>query len=153
MIKNINISHIWVFDQDEALDFYAGKLGLEVSADMEFGGQMRWLTVRPQGVTDREILLEKVAPPSVDPEAASQIRELVAKGASGFAAGFVTDDAQAMFESLKAKGVDITEEPTQQFYGIDFAVRDPFGNRIRFVQFTQQGDGVPNPGADVSASQ
>ena len=27
MIKGINISHVWVFDQDEALDFYVGKLG------------------------------------------------------------------------------------------------------------------------------
>lgn len=146
MIKSINISHIWVFDQDEALDFYVGKLGLEVSADMVFGGEMRWLTVRPKGVTDRDILLEKAAPPSVDPEAAKQIRELVSKGASGFAVGFVTDDAHAMCDALRAKGVDITEEPTQQFYGIDFAVRDPFGNRIRFVQYTQPGDGVPNPG-------
>ncbi len=47
MITSINISHVWVFDQDEALDFYVGTLGLEVSADMEFGGALRWLTVRP----------------------------------------------------------------------------------------------------------
>ena len=134
MITSINISHVWVFDQDEALDFYVGKLGLEVSADMEFGGAMRWLTVRPKGLTDREILLEKVGPPSVDPDAAIKIRELVSKGASGFAVGFVTPDANALYQDLKSKGVEITEEPTVQLYGTDFAVRDPFGNRIRFVE-------------------
>jgi catechol 2,3-dioxygenase-like lactoylglutathione lyase family enzyme len=31
MLKSITISGIFVLDQDEALDFYAGKLGLEVS--------------------------------------------------------------------------------------------------------------------------
>jgi uncharacterized glyoxalase superfamily protein PhnB len=134
MITSINISHVWVFDQDEALDFYVGTLGLEVSADMEFGGAMRWLTVRPKGTTDREVLLEKVAPPSVDPESVEKIRDVISKGASGFAVGFVTTDANALFADLKAKGVEITEEPTTQFYGTDFGIRDPFGNRIRFVE-------------------
>ena len=138
MIKGINISHVWVFDQDEALDFYVGKLGLEVSADVNFG-PMRWLTVRPKGQTEREILLELAAPPSVDPDAATQIRELVSKGATGFTVGFVTDDAHATFEDLKAKGVEIREEPEERPYGIDFAIRDPFGNHIRVVQqFAQQ---------------
>jgi len=139
MIKGINISHVWVFDQDEALDFYVGKLGLEVSADVDFG-PMRWLTVRPKGQTEREILLELVAPPSVDPEAAEQIRGLVTKGATGFTVGFVTDDARATCEQLKAHGVEIREEPQERPYGIDFAIRDPFGNHIRIVQqFTQPG--------------
>lgn len=133
MINGINMSHVWVFDQDEALDFYVGKLGIEVSADVNFG-PMRWLTVRPPNQPDREILLELVAPPSVDPEAARQIRELVAKGASGYSVGFTTDDPQGTFEDLKAKGVDIREEPQQRPYGIDFAIRDPFGNQIRVVQ-------------------
>jgi len=31
MLNSINITHIWVFDQNEALEFYVGKLGLEVS--------------------------------------------------------------------------------------------------------------------------
>src|SRR5690606_29038581 len=125
MIKSINITHVWVFDQDEALEFYVGKLGLEVSADMDLGGAMRWLTVRPKGETQREILLEMVGPPSVDPEAAKQIRELVAKGATGFTVGFVTDDARGLCEELRAKGVEIREEPVDQFYGTDFAIRDP----------------------------
>ncbi len=133
MINGINLSHVWVFDQDEALEFYVGKLGLEVSADIDFG-PMRWLTVRPNGQDGRDILLELVAPPSVDPEAAEQIRELVAKGASGFAVGFVTGDARGFCEELRAKGVTIREEPEDRPYGIDFAIRDPFGNHIRIVE-------------------
>lgn len=45
MLNGINITHVWVFDQNEALEFYVGKLGLEVSGDIDLGG-MRWLTVR-----------------------------------------------------------------------------------------------------------
>lgn len=142
MITGINISHVWVFDQDEALDFYVGKLGLEVSADIMFGGEMRWLTVIPKGEMQREILLEKIAPPSVDPDAAKQLRELIAKGATGFTVGFVTDDARGLCEELRAKGVEIREEPVDQFYGTDFAIRDPFGNHIRIVQPAQQPGGV-----------
>ena len=133
MLNGINITHIWVFDQNEALEFYVGKLGLEVSADLDLGG-MRWLTVRVPGQPGRDILLEKLGPPSIDPDAASQLRALIAKGASGFTAGFTTNNCQAVYADLKAKGVDITQEPVTHFYGTDIGVRDPFGNHIRIVQ-------------------
>lgn len=133
MLKSIGITHIWVFDQNEALEFYVGKLGLEVSGDMDLG-PMRWLTVRVPGQPGRDILLEKVGPPSIDPATADSIRELIAKGASGFAAGFTTDNCQAVYEDLKAKGVDITQEPVTRFYGTDIGIRDPFGNHLRIVQ-------------------
>jgi hypothetical protein len=65
MLNSINITHIWVFDQNEALEFYVGKLGLEVSGDMDLGN-MRWLTVRVPGQPGRDIFLEKIGPPSLD---------------------------------------------------------------------------------------
>jgi predicted enzyme related to lactoylglutathione lyase len=71
----------------------------------------------------------------MDQKSAEQMRELISKGASGFAAGFSTSDARKTYETLKAKGVDIAEEPTDRGYGIDFGLRDPFGNHIRIVQF------------------
>ena len=36
--------------------------------------------------------------------------------------------------SLRAAGVEFTQEPTERFYGTDCALRDPFGNPIRFTQ-------------------
>jgi catechol 2,3-dioxygenase-like lactoylglutathione lyase family enzyme len=134
MLKAINISHIWVLDQDQALDFYVGKLGLEVSADMNFG-PMRWLTVRVPGDPTRDILLELPAPPSVDEASAATIRELVSKGATGFTVGLVSDDVRKTHEDLRAKGVEITQEPVEQPYGIDIGIRDPFGNHLRIVEF------------------
>ena len=142
MLTSIHISHVFVTDQDQALDFYVNKLGLEVSDDMDLGF-MRWLTVRVPGDESRVVLLEKAAPPSMDEEAAAQVRELVAKGASGFAVGFTTDDCRKTFEDLKSRGVEFTQEPVEQFYGTDIGIRDPFGNHIRIVQFAPVPAGQP----------
>jgi catechol 2,3-dioxygenase-like lactoylglutathione lyase family enzyme len=139
MLNAITISHVWVLDQDEALDFYVGKLGLEVTSDQNLGF-MRWLTVGVPGQPGREILLELPGPPSQDEATGRQIRELVSKGATGFAVGFSTDDAQKTYETLVAKGVEFTQEPTARDYGTDMGLRDPFGNHIRIVQFAA----VPN---------
>jgi catechol 2,3-dioxygenase-like lactoylglutathione lyase family enzyme len=133
MFKNISITAVTVLDQDEALDFYVGKLGFEVSADVDMGF-MRWLTISAPGDPDREILLERPGPPAHDDATAEQVRELVTKGAAGFALGLRTDDLRKTYEELKAKGVEFTDEPTERFYGIDCGLRDPFGNNIRIVQ-------------------
>jgi len=142
MLNSINISHVFVSDQDKALDFYVGKLGLEVSSDVNFG-PMRWLTVRVQGDPTRDILLEKPGAPAMDEATATKVRELVAKGASGFAVGFTTADIYKTYETLKARGVEFHQEPTDRGYGIDCGVRDPFGNHIRIVQFHGAVNTVP----------
>jgi uncharacterized glyoxalase superfamily protein PhnB len=142
MLTAITISHVWVFDQDVALDFYVNKLGLEVRNDMNLGF-MRWLTVGVPGDQTREILLELPGPPSVDVQAAAQIRELISKGATGFTVGFTTDDCRKTYETLLARGVEFTQEPTERFYGIDIGLRDPFGNHIRITQLVPR-DVTPN---------
>ncbi|HVX45949.1 MAG TPA: VOC family protein [Mycobacteriales bacterium] len=133
MYNSINLSHVFVLDQDEALDFYVGKLGLELSADVDFGF-MRWLTVRVPGQDGREILLEKPGPPAMDDATAEQVRELVTKGATGFTFGLTTDDCQKTYETLRDRGVEFNDEPTDRGYGIDCGGRDPFGNHFRIVQ-------------------
>jgi catechol 2,3-dioxygenase-like lactoylglutathione lyase family enzyme len=138
MLNAITISHVWVLDQDQALDFYVGTLGLEVTNDQNLGF-MRWLTVGVPGQPGREILLELPGPPAIDEATGQQIREQVTKGATGFTIGFSTDNCQKTYETLLAKGVEFTQEPTEREYGIDMGLRDPFGNHIRIVQ--------PTPGA------
>jgi uncharacterized glyoxalase superfamily protein PhnB len=95
---------------------------------------MRWLTVRVPGQPGRDILLERPGPPAMDEATARQARELVAKGASGFTIGFTTNDCRKTYEALLAKGVEFTQEPVEQPYGIDVGLRDPFGNHIRIAQ-------------------
>ena len=133
MLNNIRLSALFVLDQDQALDFYVGKLGLEVANDVDLGF-MRWLTVQLPGQPDREILLEAPGPPAMDDGTAEQVRELVTKGATGGWIGFTTDDVRTTYDELLAKGVEFTEEPTERSYGIDCGLRDPFGNAIRITQ-------------------
>jgi catechol 2,3-dioxygenase-like lactoylglutathione lyase family enzyme len=137
MLNALTQSQIYVLDQDEALDFYVNKLGLELNTDADLGF-MRWLTVNVPGHPDRQILLEKPGPPAMDAKTAEQVRELVTKGAMGGWLIFTTDDAQKTYEALKAKGVELNEEPTERPYGIDFGLRDPFGNNIRIGQLTSK---------------
>ncbi|WP_034263514.1 VOC family protein [Actinospica robiniae] len=138
MFTSINISQIYVLDQDEALDFYVGKLGLEVNTDADLGF-MRWLTVQVPGRPDRAILLEKPGPPRLDEATADQVRELLTKGAMGGSLFFTTDDCRKTYETLLAKGVEFTDELTERDYGTDCGLRDPFGNSIRFTQLSSAG--------------
>jgi catechol 2,3-dioxygenase-like lactoylglutathione lyase family enzyme len=138
MYQSITRSQLFVLDQDEAVDFYVGKLGLEVSADLDLGF-MRWLTVCIPGDPSREILLEKPGPPAMDEATAVQVRELVAKGAMSGWLCITTANAQRTYETLHDRGVDITDEPAARPYGIDFGIRDPFGNAIRIGQMFDPG--------------
>ncbi len=133
MLTSINITGVFVLDQDEALKFYVNKLGLEVRQDMDLG-VMRWLTVGVPGDTGREILLELPGAPAYDEKITEQIRDLVTKGGTGFTAGFTTDNCRKLHEELNAKGVEFTQEPVEHFYGTDMGLRDPFGNNIRVTQ-------------------
>src|SRR5579859_2642373 len=134
MITRLNVTSIMVLDKEEALDFYVNKLGLEKGSDVKQGAY-RWLTVRVPGDAGTEISLEQPGPPVQDEATAAQLRELISKGAMGGLV-FVTDDVRGLYETLKARGVtDFTQEPTENFYGTDMGVRDPFGNAIRILQY------------------
>ena len=137
MIK-ITHAQVWVHDQDEALAYYTDKVGMEVREDVtlpELGG-FRWLTVGPPAQPDVALaLIDIPGPPVFDEETAAQIRELTGKGAAG-TVFLGTDDCQASYEEMKARGVEFTEEPAQRPYGVDAAFRDPSGNQVRLVQTT-----------------
>lgn len=140
MYNAIIRSQIYVLDQDEALDFYKNTLGLEVADDLDLGF-MRWLTVRVPGDPGREILLELVGPPAMDDATAETARDLLTKGAMGGWLSITTDDAQTAYETLSERGVDINDELSEKPYGIDFGIRDPFGNAIRIGQLFEREEG------------
>ena len=135
-------SFIYVLDHDEAIDFYVGKLGLEIGADADLG-PFRWLTVHVPGKPESEIVLST---PEMghDEETAAAIRALVAKG-GGNGVIFSVDDCRKTYDELRAKGVEFTQEPTEHFYGIDAGLRDPFGNPMRLTQPAPQPLKIPTP--------
>ena len=130
-ITSLHIRSVPVLDQDEALDFYTTHLGFEVRDDVDLGF-MRWLTIGVPG-QPTSLLLELVGGPQHDEATAAQVRELVTKGALG-GTFLLSDDVQATYAALRDAGVEITQEPTEQPYGTDFGIRDPFGNQIRISQ-------------------
>jgi uncharacterized glyoxalase superfamily protein PhnB len=135
MIRIAN-AQLWVHDQDEALAFYTEKLGFEVRTDATLPelGNFRWLTVSPAGQPDVAIVLMAIpGPPVMDEEVASQVRSLMATGFAG-TVFLTTEDVQASYEELKARGVEFTEEPEERPYGIDSGFRDPSGNSFRLTQ-------------------
>jgi catechol 2,3-dioxygenase-like lactoylglutathione lyase family enzyme len=140
MLKTLSHSFIYVLDHDEAIDFYVGKLGLEIAVDADLG-PFRWVTVRVPGQEGTEIVLST---PEMghDEQTAAAIRELVAKG-GGNGVIFTVDDAHKTYEDLVAKGVEFTQEPTEHFYGIDCGVRYPFGNPLRLTQPAPQPLNIP----------
>jgi len=133
MITKLGSVSVKVLDQDEALDFYVNKLGLEKGQDIKQGAY-RWLTVRVPGDATTEIQLEEPGPPVHDEATAEQLRELISKGAMGSVV-LLSDDVRGLYATLKSRGVnDFTQEPTDHFYGTDMGLRDPFGNGIRVLQ-------------------
>ncbi|SJM50284.1 VOC family protein [Gulosibacter sp. 10] len=119
---------------DESLEFYRDVLGFEVRLDVGYE-DMRWITVGPPAQPDVNIVL---TPPAVDPgitEAErSAIVDMMAKGT--FAAlVLASEDVDAEFERVEARGADIVQEPMDQDYGLrDCAFRDPAGNLLRLQQ-------------------
>jgi catechol 2,3-dioxygenase-like lactoylglutathione lyase family enzyme len=128
MITALGIATIWCLDQDSAKEFFVGKLGLEERTDMTLGdGGMRWVTLGLRDQPGLQLALMEPGPPSLDPESAEQLRGLIAKGVLG-AGAFTTDDCQAEYERLSAKGVTFIQKPEKRPYGVEAIFRDDSGN-------------------------
>ena len=131
MPTSITHTPIYVTDLDAALAFYTERLGFELRQDVEFGPTMRWLTVAAPG-DEHELLLAAVDH-HVQPVDRDAMREIVAKG--NLAVFLRVDDVDGVFESLRAAGVEVLQEPIDEAYGVrDCAVRDPSGNHVRLSQ-------------------
>jgi catechol 2,3-dioxygenase-like lactoylglutathione lyase family enzyme len=131
MTLSITHTPVYCTDLDESLAFYTERLGFEVRNDVTMGPEMRWLTIAAPGAT-HEVLLAAVDHhiPAVDRTA---MREIVAKG--DLAIFIQVEDLDKTFESLRAAGTEILQEPIDQPYGVrDAAVRDPSGNHLRLSQ-------------------
>jgi catechol 2,3-dioxygenase-like lactoylglutathione lyase family enzyme len=138
MLKQLTHTQVWVHDQDEALAFYTERLGMELREDVTVPemGNFRWLSVGVPGQPDVSITLMAVpGPPVFDEETRAQIQAVLAKGAAG-GLFFATDDIQGSYEELKGRGVEFSQEPTEQPYGVDAGFRDPSGNQFRVTQTT-----------------
>ncbi len=122
MITKITHASIWVKDQDEALKFYRDTLGFKVTADNTSMPGYRWLTVAPQ-TGDFELVLNLATTPE----------QLAGIGRQGI---FIvnSDDLNADYAALKAKGVKFRTEMNVNPWGSDFIFEDLYGNDFDVVQ-------------------
>lgn len=125
----INLSSIYVDDQDRALRFYTEVLGFVKSREIPVG-EYKWLTVRSPDGGDTELSLE----PNANPIARTYQDALMAQGIPITA--FQVDDIEAEVRRLKAAGVKFTLEPTAM-PGVTIAMlADTCGNLIQIYQPT-----------------
>jgi uncharacterized glyoxalase superfamily protein PhnB len=128
----VGYTFLEVDDHEAALAFYRDALGFEVRQDVAME-EARWLTVGPAAQPELGIVLQTVGV-GRPVEDAQALKELLAKGSLG---GLVlqTDDVDATFESIRATGAEVMQEPIDQPFGVrDCAFRDPAGNQVRINQ-------------------
>ncbi|WP_235914829.1 VOC family protein, partial [Brucella tritici] len=128
----VGVAGIYVRDQDEAIDFYVGKLGFAVHTDAR-NGDYRWLTVHHPDQLGFQLGLFRPQPPTVDEATARQLDEVVAKGAMPPLVMLVKD-CHAAHAIFAAKGVEFTQEPIRRFGNVDASFRDPSGNGWKLVE-------------------
>lgn len=121
---------IFVDDQQRALDFYTGRLGFEVSADIPMG-EHRWLTVvDPQNPSGTQLSLEPKDHPAVRPFTDA----LVSDGIPFCVLG--VDDVRAEYDRLVALGETFTQPPTAMGPVIVAVLDDTCGNLVQLAEFT-----------------
>ncbi|MCB0032673.1 MAG: VOC family protein [Anaerolineales bacterium] len=126
----IELTSVFVQDQDKALQFYTEQLGFLKKRDFPVG-EFKWLTVvsaaAPEGT---ELLLE----PNDNPAAKAYQASLFEQGIP--AAAFAVDDIHAEYERLKAAGVLFSMEPTNMGGTTIAMLDDTCGNLIQLYQVT-----------------
>jgi catechol 2,3-dioxygenase-like lactoylglutathione lyase family enzyme len=112
-------------DYDRAIDFYVGKLGFRLTADID-QGRKRWVTIAPPG-GGADLVLARADAPAQDAAVGNQ--------AGGRVFLFLeTDDFDRDHALMLAAGVQFEEDPRHEPYGTVAVWRDPFGNRWDLLQ-------------------
>jgi glyoxylase I family protein len=123
----IKLSSVFVEDQAKALAFYTEVLGFEKRMDFPVGAY-RWITVATAGREDIQLALE----PNENP-AAKAFQEAMFSQSIPLAS-FETDDLDAEYARLSAKGVAFTRPPTNAGPVKIAVLSDTVGNLIQLHQ-------------------
>jgi catechol 2,3-dioxygenase-like lactoylglutathione lyase family enzyme len=121
MISGIHAVALTVRDQERALEFYVGTLGLEKRLDAPFG-EGRWIEVAPPGSTTSIALVAGEPGP----------------GGLGTAVRFASPDIDATHAELRGRGVDVDPEVLRMgdYAPPMFTLRDPDGNVLVVVELS-----------------
>ena len=132
MSQGVQVVGLYVRDQEEAVEFYVEKLGFRVHTDVR-NGDYRWLTVQHPDQPSFQLGLFRPGPPTLDAGTAQAVREIVAKGAMPPLV-LEVDDCRAACDRMRARGVELTQEPVERYGSVDAGFRDPSGNGWKVIQ-------------------
>ena len=121
-----------VRDYDEAIGFFVGKLGFELSEDTDRGGGKRWVRVTPKGGETSLLLARAVT---------DEQRAAVGDQAGGRVWLFLeTDDFARDHAAFSAAGVRFREAPRREVYGMVAVFEDLYGNAWDLIEPATPGD-------------
>ena len=132
MSQGVGVVGLYVRNQDEAVEFYVGKLGFRVHTDAR-NGNYRWLTVQHPEQPSFQLGLFAPEQPQLDAATVQSVREIVAKGGMPPLV-LLVDDCRAAYERMRASGVEFTQEPIARYGNVDASFRDPSGNGWKMLQ-------------------
>ena len=124
----IKLTSVYVDDQEKALHFYTDVLGFVKKADFS-QGPYRWLTVAsPEDQDGIELQL------TLNNNSAAKTYQQAMFQQGQPAAMFFTDDLDADYGRLKARGADFTMAPTDVTASKIAKVNDTVGNVIQLTE-------------------
>ena len=124
----IKVISLYVDDQEKALRFYTEVLGFVKKTDFS-QGPFRWLTVAsPEDADGTELQLAL----NNNPTAKAYQQAMFQQNQPG--AMFFTDDLQADYERMKARGAEFTMPPTDVTASKIATLNDTCGNLIQVTQ-------------------
>jgi predicted enzyme related to lactoylglutathione lyase len=127
----IKLTSAYVDDQEKALRFYTDVLGFVKKADFS-NGPFRWLTVAsPEDPDGTELQL------ALNDKPAAKAYQQAMFQQNQPAAMFFSDDVQADYERMKARGAEFTMAPTDVTGSKIAMLKDTCGNLIQVTQLVR----------------
>jgi catechol 2,3-dioxygenase-like lactoylglutathione lyase family enzyme len=128
--QHIGYVALLVRDYDEAISYFVGKLGFEITEDRDLGGGKRWVLIAPPGSRETRLLLAKAAPDE-------QISHIGNQAGGRVFLFLHTDDFWRDYAVFRARGILFREEPREEPYGTVAVFEDIYGNRWDLLQLKQ----------------
>jgi predicted enzyme related to lactoylglutathione lyase len=126
----INLTSIFVSDQEQALRYYTEVFGFRKKLDIT-AGKFRWLTVvSPEEPDGTQLVLG----PNDNPAAKTFQEAMFKQGIP--ATSFFVEDLQKEYERIKKLGTRFTMEPTKTTGSMIAVLDDTCGNLIQLTQLT-----------------
>lgn len=119
-----------VEDYDDAIAFYTQKLNFQIIQDSDLGGGKRWVQISPPNANGTSILLAKATN--------EQQKQSVGNQAGGRVFLFLqTNDFWRDYQQMKSQGVEFTEEPRVEEYGVVVVFQDLYGTKWDLLELKE----------------